>query len=224
MVKFIIQCCVAIFAITAPGATVLAQDQPARAGAMREFRPMLPRVEAPELSFVDAEGKDRGLSEFRGKLVLLNLWATWCAPCVREMPSLERLQAKLGGDRFTVLALSQDRGGLFQVRQFYEAQKLKGLDIFVDKTMASARAIKAPGLPTTLLIDPEGREIGRLVGATEWDAPESIDFIQWYLRGVPAPNGAPNGAPIGAPGRAPPAASSTQALLETGRTLESLVQ
>jgi thiol-disulfide isomerase/thioredoxin len=183
---------------------------------MREFRPMLPRVEAPELSFVDGEGKERSLSEFRGKLVLLNLWATWCAPCVREMPSLERLQAKLGGDRFTVLALSQDRGGLFQVRQFYEAQKLKGLDIFVDKTMASARAIKAPGLPTTLLIDAEGREIGRLVGAAEWDAPEAIDFIQNHLRGVPAPNGVP--------GRAPPAASSTQARLEGGHALMSLIQ
>lgn len=190
----------------ASGATILAQDQPPRVGAMRDFRPMMPRVEAPELVFADADGKDRKLSDFRGKLVLLNLWATWCAPCVKEMPSLERLQAKRGGDRFLVLALSQDRGGLFQVRQFYEAQGLDGLDIFVDKTMASARALKAGALPTTLLIDPEGREIGRLVGAAEWDAPEAIAYIDWYLRGVAPPGSAP--------GAAPPAASSTQAGLD----------
>jgi thiol-disulfide isomerase/thioredoxin len=206
MGKFIIQCCVAIFAIMASGATILAQDQPPRVGAMREFRPMMPRVEAPDLAFVDAEGKERKLSEFRGRLVLLNLWATWCAPCVKEMPSLERLQAKRGGDRFLVLALSQDRGGLFQVRQFYDAQDLKGLDIFVDKTMASARALKAAALPTTLLIDPEGREIGRLVGAAEWDSPEAIAYIDFYLRGVVAPGSGP--------GAAPPASSSTQASLD----------
>ena len=163
---------------------------------MREFRPMMPRVDMPELTFVDVKGKDRSLAEFRGKVVLLNLWATWCAPCVKEMPSLERLQAKLGSDRFMVLALSQDRGGLPLVQQFYAAQGLKGLDIYVDKTMASARAIKAMGLPTTLLIDAEGREIGRLVGAAEWDAPETIALIEWYLRG---------------PGK--PAVSSTQARL-----------
>jgi len=207
MGKFIIQWCVAIFAIMASGATILAQDQPPRVGAMRDFRPMMPRVEAPELNFVDAEGKERKLSDFRGKLVLLNLWATWCAPCVKEMPSLERLQAKRGGDRFIVLALSQDRGGLFQVRQFYEAQGLKGLEIFVDKTMASARALKAGALPTTLLIDPDGREIGRLIGAAEWDAPEAITYIDWYLRGVTSPGEAP-------PKTAPPAASSTQAGLD----------
>lgn len=197
----------------ASGATILAQDQPPRVGAMREFRPMLPRVEAPELVFADAEGRERKLSEFRGKLVLLNLWATWCAPCVKEMPSLERLQAKRGGDRFLVLALSQDRGGLFQVRQFYDAQDLKGLDIYVDKTMASARALKAAGLPTTLLIDPEGREIGRLVGAAEWDAPEAIAYIDWYLRGAVPPGTAP--------GAAPPAPSSTQAGLDRGLFAET---
>jgi len=206
MGKVIIRCCVAIFAIVASGATILAQDQPPRIGAMRDFRPMLPRVEVPDLVFADADGKERRLSEFRGKLVLLNLWATWCAPCVKEMPSLERLQTKRGSDRFLVLALSQDRGGLFQVRQFYDAQDLKALDVFVDKTMASARALKAAALPTTLLIDPEGREIGRLVGSAEWDAPEAIAYIDWYLRGVAAPGAEP--------GPAPPAASSTQAWLD----------
>lgn len=201
MGKFIIQWCVAIFAIIGADATVLAQDQAPRLGVMREFRPMLPRVEAPAMTFVDAQGKERTLAEFRGKVVLLNLWATWCAPCVREMPSLERLQARLGGDKFMVLALSQDRGGLFQVQQFYAAQGLKGLDIYVDKSMAAARAVKAPGLPTTLLIDAEGREIGRLVGGSEWDAPEAVAFIEWYLRG------------------SAPAASSTQANLTPDRPI-----
>ena len=200
----------------ASGATILAQDQPPRVGAMREFRPMLPRVETPELTFVDAAGKERKLSEFRGRLVLLNLWATWCAPCVKEMPSLERLQAKRGSDKFLVLALSQDRGGLFQVKQFYDAQDLQGLDIYVDKTMASARALKAAALPTTLLIDPEGREIGRLVGAAEWDSPEAIAYIDWYLRGV--------GAPGSAPGGAPPAASSTQAGLDRSLKAETVAR
>ncbi len=159
---------------------------------------MLPRVPAPDLAFVDAEGKERSLAEFRGKLVLLNLWATWCAPCVREMPSLQRLQARLGGDRFTVLALSQDRGGLGQVQQFYATQSLKGLDIYVDKTMAAARAVKAPGLPTTLLIDPDGREIGRLVGGAEWDAPEAVAYIEWYLKGASTPVPSSTQARLGA--------------------------
>jgi len=120
------------------------------------------------------------LANFHGKVVLLNLWATWCGPCREEMPTLDRLQAKLGGPDFEVVALSIDQEGVAVVKDFYEELGLKALSIFVDESMTAPVALKALGVPTTLLISREGQEIGRHTGPAEWDSPEVKALIGWY--------------------------------------------
>lgn len=136
----------------------------------------------PEVRFVNAEGRPLTLTHFRGKVVLLNIWATWCGPCRREMPSLDRLQAKLGSPAFEVVALSIDRAGIDAVRPFYEELKLEKLAIYIDRSAKVTRQLAVVGIPTTLLIDAEGREIGRLAGPAEWDVPEFVTFIGSQLR------------------------------------------
>jgi thiol-disulfide isomerase/thioredoxin len=132
----------------------------------------------PELQFTDGEGKPRTLADFRGKVVLLNVWATWCLPCRKEMPTLDRLQAAMGGDNFAVLALSIDRGGAETVKKFYAEIGIQHLAVHVDTSSQVGFALATAGLPTTLLIDVDGRELGRLIGPAEWDAPDMVAFLK----------------------------------------------
>ena len=132
----------------------------------------------PELRFVDERGLAHSLADFRGKVVLLNVWATWCEPCRQEMPALDRLQARLGGARFQVLAVSVDQQGAPIARKFYDEVAIKALPLYVDPTAKAAFALDAPGLPVTLLVDRNGREIGRHLGAVKWDAPEVVQRMQ----------------------------------------------
>jgi thiol-disulfide isomerase/thioredoxin len=135
-------------------------------------------VELPALEFADGEGHPRALADFRGKVVLLNVWATWCLPCRKEMPTLDRLEAALGSDDFMVLPLSIDRGGAERVKKFYDEIGVQHLGIYVDSSRTANNALGVLGLPATLLIDRQGRELGRLSGAAEWDAPETIAFLK----------------------------------------------
>ena len=144
----------------------------------------------PELRFTDGAGRPRTLVEFRGKGLLLNLWATWCVPCREEMPALDRLQARLGGPAFEVLALSIDRQGMPPVAAFYQELGLRALGVYVDPSASAPRALRSLGIPTTLLIDPEGREVGRAHGAKAWDAPEVVREIERRLGRDPAGDGA----------------------------------
>ncbi|WP_336174599.1 TlpA family protein disulfide reductase [Ensifer sp. MJa1] len=132
----------------------------------------------PDVRFSDGVGRPRALADFRGKVVLLNIWATWCLPCREEMPTLDRLQAALGGDRFEVVALSIDRGGVDAVKKFYAEIDIQHLAIHVDTSSQVGFAVATAGLPTTLLIDAEGRELGRLIGPAEWDAPDMVAFLK----------------------------------------------
>ena len=106
--------------------------------------------------------------------MLLNLWATWCAPCREEMPALDRLQAQLGGERFQVVALSVDQQGVPIARRFFSEIGIKTLPLYVDPSAKAAFTIDAAGLPATLLVDRAGREIGRHLGAVKWDSPEVL--------------------------------------------------
>lgn len=142
----------------------------------------------PALSFVDADGRTRSLDDFKGRLVLLNLWATWCGPCVEEMPALDRLQARLGGDDFTVLALAMDRQGRTLVEPFLVKLRIRNLAMYLDTSGNATRALKARGLPTTLLIDRDGREIGRLEGAAEWDSDAAGAFLRYWRDGGGKPS------------------------------------
>ncbi|MCL4711802.1 MAG: TlpA family protein disulfide reductase [Pseudorhodoplanes sp.] len=130
------------------------------------------------IAFEDGQGRRRSLAEFRGKVVLLNIWATWCGPCRREMPSLDRLQGLLGGSDFEVVALSIDRAGLEVVRKFYADVGIRNMAIYIDSSGRATRELATVGVPATLLIDRTGRELGRLVGPAEWDEPDIVQFLK----------------------------------------------
>jgi len=140
----------------------------------------------PELRFVDGDGRVLTFADFRGKTVLLNIWATWCEPCIREMPALDRLQTELTGPDFEVVALSIDYGGLPAVKDFYQKFGLKALGIYVDKMAKARRELNIVGIPTTLLVDRNGQEIGRTTGPEEWDRSDIVKFIRQYLNDKPA--------------------------------------
>lgn len=131
-----------------------------------------------DIAFRDRDGKEFRLSDFKGKVALLNVWATWCPPCRREMPTLDKLQSMLGGKEFEVIALSIDRGGVHVVEAFFMETGVKHLRLFIDQSMAAMRQISVVGLPTTLLIDREGREVWRYAGAAEWDNDEWLGEIR----------------------------------------------
>lgn len=132
----------------------------------------------PEIAFRDKDGKDLLLSNFKGRVILLNIWATWCTPCRREMPTLDRLQAQLGGPDFEVVALSIDRAGVEKVKPFFAEIGVRQLKIYIDQRSAVTSRLAVVGLPTTLLIDREGREVWRYVGPAEWDDGEWMQEIR----------------------------------------------
>jgi thiol-disulfide isomerase/thioredoxin len=132
----------------------------------------------PELGFADADDKPLTLADYKGKLVLVNFWATWCAPCVKEMPSLDRLQAEIGKDKFVVLPLSLDGSSRAKVAPFYADRKLANLGIYFDKGKKVLAALDVSVLPTSVLIDAKGRELGRLEGDADWDKPEAVSLIK----------------------------------------------
>src|SRR4051812_9058151 len=146
--------------------------------ALKGFQEQSSPKPAPEIGFTDADGRQLSLADFRGKVVLLNFWATWCVPCVEEMPSLDKLQAMLGGPDFKVVALSTDREGLSVVRPFIDKLGVRNLDIYLDQPRAAQRAFGLRGIPTTMLIDREGRERGRLEGMARWDSAEAVALIR----------------------------------------------
>jgi thiol-disulfide isomerase/thioredoxin len=143
----------------------------------------------PEIAFTDEMGTPMTLAAYRGKVVVLNLWATWCVPCRKEMPTLDRLQAQLGGERFAVVALSIDRAGVDVVRKFFDEIGVEHLPILTDTSGRAIRELNALGLPTTLLLDAAGRELGRRPGAAEWDTPEMVAFLQQVIASQPLGDG-----------------------------------
>ena len=146
--------------------------------ALDGFEPTVPPEPAPELGLMDMEGDAVSLSDLRGRVVLVNLWATWCAPCVEEMPALQALHTDLGGPDFQVAAISADRGGANQVRPFLAAHDIDMLPVYLDPEGKSMRAFAVRGLPTTILLDRQGNELGRLEGAAEWDSEDAKQLIR----------------------------------------------
>ena len=154
---------------------------PALTGGYGAFEPLAEPSPAPSTAFLDPDGRPIKLDAYRGSLVLLNLWATWCAPCVKELPSLDRLQAELGGDRFRVVLVSVDRKGLEVAAPFLERVGVRTLRTAADPKSELARAFGTSGLPTSILIGPDGRVLGRMLGDAEWDSPEAKALIRHYL-------------------------------------------
>jgi len=133
------------------------------------------------LAFQTADGRELKGAAFQGRFVLLSIWATWCPPCVKEMPSLDRLQAMRGDKPFEVVALSIDRQGLEVVAPFFKRMGLANLAIYLDREARSMSALRITGLPTTVLIDPTGREVARWPGAREWDQPATVAEIDEHI-------------------------------------------
>jgi thiol-disulfide isomerase/thioredoxin len=146
-------------------------------GSVHKFTARWDGAPAPEISFQDGEHRKLTLADFRGQVVLVNFWATWCTPCVRELPSLDRLQARLKSSGVKIVALSLDRGGVDAVKAFFAENGIHNLDVYVDPTMAAQQAFDIPGLPTTVLIDREGHDRGRLIGPADWDGADAAELV-----------------------------------------------
>ncbi len=144
----------------------------------KNFQSTRSKPPVPDTKFLAEDGSERSLSDYLGKGIVLNFWATWCAPCVREMPQLDRLAALVRGNGIDVLAISEDRKGMELAPKFYKKNKLNDLPVLVDQKSGLLRALKIKGLPSTILINPQGQEIGRVTGIAEWDSIEIVDFLR----------------------------------------------
>ncbi|WP_166417568.1 TlpA family protein disulfide reductase [Cochlodiniinecator piscidefendens] len=133
-----------------------------------------PFVDTP---FVDADATEHTLAEYAGKTVVLNFWATWCTPCRVEMPSLDRLQTELGGDAFEVVTIATGHNRMPAITRFFEQQEIENLPILLDPSRALAAEFGALSLPITVILNPEGQEIGRLIGDAEWDSESAIAIL-----------------------------------------------
>ena len=154
-------------------------------GSMAAFLVKAERPAVPDLVFKDSAGSEVNLSKWQGRVVLLNLWATWCAPCRKEMPTLNEVQKQLGSKDFEVVALSVDRKGLEASSAFLKDTGADALGLYVDETTKSLGDVQALGLPVTLLIDRKGREIGRLLGPAEWNSAEAMALMKAAIAEVP---------------------------------------
>jgi len=141
-------------------------------------------TEATEVSgetFTHAEGGDFTFADFKGKYVLVNFWATWCAPCRKEMPMLSELQTEFGGDDFEVLTIATGRNELAGIKRFFSEIEVDNLPLYLDPRQKLARDMAVLGLPITLILDPEGREIARMRGDAEWDSESAKAIIAALL-------------------------------------------
>jgi len=165
-------------------AVILAHSGAARADEEKirlgEFIPATPPQPAPEATFTDLDGKPARLADFKGKPAVVNLWATWCQPCLKEMPSLEQLHSELAG-KLIVAAVSEDRRGAETVRPFLAEKGLQGLAIYLDPKSTLSHAIAARGLPTSIVLDAEGMVVGRVEGAADWDSEAMLAVLRPLL-------------------------------------------
>ncbi|NBB82357.1 MAG: redoxin family protein [Alphaproteobacteria bacterium] len=157
------------------------EGRPPLDGPMTSFTLEQPAEAAPQVTFATLDGTETGLDAFAGEVLLVNFWATWCGPCVEEMPALDRLAEDFADRPFRVLAVSIDREGASIVRPFLDRHGIDDLTAYLDPAGATPRAFQAIGLPTTVLIDAAGRWVGSYQGDAPWDGPEAKALIAHYL-------------------------------------------
>jgi thiol-disulfide isomerase/thioredoxin len=155
--------------------------KPPLGGSIAKLELKEPRAALPAFPFKSLDGADASYDAFKGKVVLINFWATWCIPCVKEMPSLNKLASTIGKDKFAVLALSLDGPTRAKVAPFIRDKELTSLDVYLDDKRAAYGKLDILVLPTSILVDKQGREVGRLSGEAEWDTPEATALIRHLI-------------------------------------------
>jgi thiol-disulfide isomerase/thioredoxin len=146
-------------------------------GDMRKLAWASPNTPISSISYYNGDGQETNLSQYQGKTLVLNLWATWCAPCRKEMPSLSELQKQLGDDTFTVVTIATMRNSPKSIQEFFDKIDVENLSQYNDPKGALSRSMGVLGLPTTLIVSKSGHEIGRLLGDADWASPEAIELM-----------------------------------------------
>jgi thiol-disulfide isomerase/thioredoxin len=168
-----------------PAVALASRIAPLVKGEVAAVTPATRPLQLPDLAFVDASGATKKLSDWRGRTVLVNLWATWCVPCRKEMPALDALQAKLGAGDFEVVAVNIDTRDLDKPKTFYEEEGLRRLAFYSDAKARVFQELKAVGralgMPTTVLVDGHGCEIASLAGPAEWASEDAVRLISAAL-------------------------------------------
>ncbi len=158
---------------------------PMASGEVAAFLPAARPLSVSQLTFKDADGAQKTIADFKDQIILLNLWATWCAPCREEMPALDRLQQEMGGDDFAVVAVNVDSRNPQRPREFLKEINVTNLGHYSDETMGVFNELRkkgrATGLPSTMLIDGNGCEIGAMYGPAEWDSADALALIRAAL-------------------------------------------
>jgi thiol-disulfide isomerase/thioredoxin len=173
-------CALAAALLSVPAAH--AEEPPAFHGAAGQFMLIRPVKKAPFAAVDDEKGKPVDLAErLKGKVVLLNFWATWCAPCVTELPTLDKLQGEMGSAKFEVVAVSVDLRGMEKVGPFWREKGYKHLQIRLDQRGTMMKAFGTRGLPTTFLVNHEGNVVGYLEGHADWSSPEAKALMRYYI-------------------------------------------
>jgi len=164
------------------GMSAIAAEFPPTDGEMQGFTLLKERVAAPTTPFQTGDGAQIDLTSFQGKVLIVNFWATWCAPCIKEMPSLDRLQAAFPDEAFEVVAINQDRGGKRVAESFLRDKLgLENLAIYLDEKFALGRAFKNRGLPATYAVDRQGNIVGGMFGPAEWDSEDAKNLVRFLL-------------------------------------------
>lgn len=181
---FRILCAPVLYLALALGANAQTIDPDLLTGEMRGLVPASEPTPASELPFLRADDTQGSLADYRGQVVVLNFWATWCAPCREEMPALQNLQNELGGDTFSVVTLATGRNPKQAIRRFFEEIGVTDLQQYRDINQQIGREMAVFGLPITVILDREGQEIARLRGDAHWDSPEALSLIQALIDDV----------------------------------------
>lgn len=167
-----------LMAFANAGAAGTVDWQAARDAGLPKLAELAEPAPAPDVAITDPDGAEHRLADWKGKVLLVNFWATWCAPCREEMPSLDALQAKQGGDDFAVLTVAAGRNPPPAIDRFFAEEEIQNLPKLLDPRQELARAFGVLGLPVTVLIDREGREVARLIGDADWNSPAAHAVIE----------------------------------------------
>lgn len=161
-----------------------ASTPPPKEGGMVKFVELNPPLPIPEVSFSTTDGKKINLNMFKGAWLLVNFWATWCAPCISELPSLYNLKQNKSSSKFKILLVSIDRAGPKVYKPFLKKLGLSQLKSASDPKANLMRALKISGIPTTLLIDPNSYIVGMYTGDAKWDSPSAETLLMHYINGL----------------------------------------